>query len=78
MDKVLEGTGLATKLLEPVRSVITVESMMKRSAKPTVVTLLRDGRRFVYQCRNIYGKLTFESLYIHAMLTQVQCSSFMA
>jgi hypothetical protein len=74
----LEGTGLATKLLEPVGSVITVESMMKRSAKPTVVTLLRDGRRFVYQCRNIHGKLTFEILYIHVMLAQVPCSSFMA
>lgn len=48
MDKVLEGIGLATKLLEPVESVITVESMMKKSAKPTVVTLLRDGRHFVY------------------------------
>lgn len=47
MDKVLEGTGLATKLLEHVGYVITVESMMKRSAKPTVVTLLRDGTMFL-------------------------------
>ena len=50
MDKVSDGIGLATKPLEPVESVITVESMMTKSAKPTAVTLLRDGtHRLLHQ-----------------------------
>lgn len=46
MDKALDDIGLATKPLEPVEAVITVETMMIKSAELTVVTLLKDGRHF--------------------------------
>lgn len=47
MDKVLGDIGLATRLLETVEPVIIEVNTMKRSVKPTVVTLLRDGRHSI-------------------------------
>ena len=68
MDKVSDGIGLVTKPLEPVESVITVESMMTKSAKSTVVTLLRDGMHFVGHCINIHEKFTIEALALTSCL----------
>jgi hypothetical protein len=70
MDKVSDGIGLATKPLEPVESVITVESMTRKSAKPTVVTLLRDGIRTSW----VTAAISMKSLQLKLLHSLHDCS----